>query len=178
MDAIAAAQASPIAATQEAPATTFSAQAERLAMESQLGRTEQPGGALGKDEFLNLLVAQLSHQDPLNPMDSTESIAQLAQFSALEQMQNVADQVEKQRHASSMLDAMLLDGQHVAIELQNGTTAEGLIESASWMNSELNLSIGGQNIPFSKIANIRMLALPEEDTHSTVSDIENNVSAI
>ena len=44
---------------------------------------------LGKNDFLNLLVAQLENQDPLNPMDSTDFTAQLAQFSALEQMTNV-----------------------------------------------------------------------------------------
>ena len=44
---------------------------------------------LGKEDFLRLLVAQLSAQDPLNPMDSREFTAQLAQFSALEQMTNV-----------------------------------------------------------------------------------------
>ncbi|MDH5762686.1 MAG: hypothetical protein OEZ51_06885 [Nitrospinota bacterium] len=49
---------------------------------------------LGKDEFLRLLVAQLSAQDPLNPMDSREFSAQLAQFSALEQMTNVNSTLE------------------------------------------------------------------------------------
>lgn len=44
-----------------------------------------PNGALGKDAFLKLLVAQLSHQDPLAPMDGAQMITQLAQFSALEQ---------------------------------------------------------------------------------------------
>jgi len=44
---------------------------------------------LGKEDFLQLLVAQLSAQDPLNPMDSREFSAQLAQFSALEQMTNM-----------------------------------------------------------------------------------------
>jgi flagellar basal-body rod modification protein FlgD len=44
---------------------------------------------LGKDQFMTLLVAQLQNQDPLNPMDSTGFTAQLAQFSSLEQLQNI-----------------------------------------------------------------------------------------
>ncbi len=49
---------------------------------------------LGKNDFLNLLVTQLQHQDPLNPTESTEFTAQLAQFSSLEQLNNINDNLK------------------------------------------------------------------------------------
>lgn len=48
-----------------------------------------PNDYLGKDAFLQLMITQLRYQDPLDPMDNKDSIAQMAQFSALEQMQNL-----------------------------------------------------------------------------------------
>ncbi len=51
---------------------------------------------MDKDAFINLLVTQMKYQDPLEPMDNSEMLAQLAQFSALEQMMNVAQASTKQ----------------------------------------------------------------------------------
>lgn len=56
--------------------------------------TDSTDGTLGKDTFMTLLLAQLQNQDPLNPMDSTEFSAQLAQFTSLEQMYNVNENLE------------------------------------------------------------------------------------
>jgi flagellar basal-body rod modification protein FlgD len=47
--------------------------------------------ALGKEVFLQLLVTQLQHQDPLDPQDNSQFLAQLAQFSSLESLQTISD---------------------------------------------------------------------------------------
>jgi len=65
------------------------------------------GGAMGKDQFVKLLVAQMTHQDPLNPMDSSQMAAQLAQFSSVEQLMNINTTLSGQADGtSSMLNAL------------------------------------------------------------------------
>ncbi len=49
------------------------------------------GNVLGKDDFMTLLIKQLSHQDPLNPMDSSEFTSQLTEFSSLEELVNIKE---------------------------------------------------------------------------------------
>lgn len=63
-------------------------------------------GVLGKDDFLELLVVQLQNQDPLNPLDDKEFIAQLAQFSSLEQMTNVAAGIESLTETVARQDSL------------------------------------------------------------------------
>ncbi|MEH6942172.1 flagellar hook assembly protein FlgD [Bacillus sp. JJ722] len=62
---------------------------------NQQEQRKNNGSVLGKDEFLKILMVQLQNQDPMNPMDDKEFIAQMAQFSTLEQMTNMAVSFEK-----------------------------------------------------------------------------------
>lgn len=72
--------------------------------EKKIGTTE-----LGKDAFLTLLITQMQYQDPLNPSSDTEWIAQMAQFSALEAMQNMGQTMENSQ-------AFQLVGQYVIVD--------------------------------------------------------------
>jgi len=62
-----------------------------------------PGGALGKDQFLKMLIAQLQNQDPMNPMQGDQMAAQLAQFSSLEQLQQINQTLTDQGSANGSL---------------------------------------------------------------------------
>lgn len=86
------------------------------------GKEPTPDKALGKEDFLKLLIVQLTHQDPLNPMDDREFIAQAAQFSALEQMQNLNESFSTVAKAMSRVERMAalgLIGREV--EVMSGT---------------------------------------------------------
>ncbi|MFH1688288.1 MAG: flagellar hook capping FlgD N-terminal domain-containing protein [bacterium] len=82
------------------------------------GTARQTGNmqSLGKDDFLQLLVAKLANQDPMNPMEDQDFVAQLAQFSSLEQMNNIAQGI------STSNDLDMLQSQSI-----NNTMAAGLI---------------------------------------------------
>lgn len=74
---------------------------------------------LDKDDFMNLLITQLQNQDPLNPTDSTEFTAQLAQFSSLEQLSNVNQNIQTlHRYQASINNAQTVSfiGKEVTAE--------------------------------------------------------------
>jgi len=73
-------------------------------------------GAVGKDDFLKLLVTQLRFQDPMNPMEDKEFIAQMAQFNSLEEMQNLNKNLAAQNEFAQLTQASSLIGKTVAIK--------------------------------------------------------------
>ncbi len=62
---------------------------------SNANGNSEPKKELGKDDFMNLMVVQYQNQNPLEPMSNEDMLAQMAQFSSLEQMKNVASSMEK-----------------------------------------------------------------------------------
>jgi flagellar basal-body rod modification protein FlgD len=107
-------------------------QAEQFARDFniQLNPTRQPQQNMGRDEFLKILITQLSYQDPTAPMEDKEFIAQMAQFSTLEQMTGMAKDFSK---LTSMLmgnEASSALGRNVEI-LEGEQTVQGLVQAVT-----------------------------------------------
>ncbi|MFO7748843.1 MAG: FlgD immunoglobulin-like domain containing protein [Desulfobacteraceae bacterium] len=101
---------------------------DRLSSSYQPRETEKEEEALGRENFLTMLVAQLENQDPLNPMEGSDFSAQLAQFSSLEQLMNLNETMENMATAftnSSEADVTNLVGKEVTGEVDAIEVADG-----------------------------------------------------
>ena len=85
---------------------------------------------LGKDDFLKLLIAQLANQDPTSPMENTEFIAQMAQFSSLEQMTNMSTSFSKMAGIIASSEASSMVGKTVEVDV-NGEAITGTVDAAT-----------------------------------------------
>jgi flagellar basal-body rod modification protein FlgD len=85
---------------------------------------------LGKDDFMKILITQLSHQDPTKPMEDKEFIAQMAQFSSLEQMTNMSRQFTTVAQRLNSSSAMNVLGQDVEL-MVNGSAVTGSVEAVT-----------------------------------------------
>ncbi len=75
--------------------------------------TSASNQTLGKDDFLKLLVAQLQNQDPMNQQDDAQFIAQMAQFSSVEQLQNISTAMDAMSLRSALTEGSSLIGKNV-----------------------------------------------------------------
>jgi flagellar basal-body rod modification protein FlgD len=105
-----------------------------------------PGGVLGKNDFLKLMVAQLQAQDPLQPTDSSAYMGQLAQFTELEQVTNMAQTSQQSASAQKVAQAVALIGHTVtAVDPSTGATTQGAVQSVQITSSGATLTVEGSS---------------------------------
>ena len=102
---------------------------------------------LGKDDFLQLLVTQLQHQDPLAPMEDKDFIAQMAQFTSLEQMKNMNNAVQVTQATSYI-------GKQVTWDDEKGVQQTGIVKSVRIANGEPKIVVGDQSLALDKITSV------------------------
>ncbi|MEF2965209.1 flagellar hook capping FlgD N-terminal domain-containing protein [Paenibacillus sp. M1] len=126
--------------------------------------------SLGKDEFLQLLITQLSNQDPMSPLSDTEFIAQMAQFSSVEQLMNISGQLDAMSQSLGMVsgligkqvtwtqDATGNDSLEYSIDGENGsgtTTLSGIVESIIVKDGVQYAQVGEYQVPLTDITQIQ-----------------------
>ncbi|WP_044476810.1 flagellar hook assembly protein FlgD [Oceanobacillus massiliensis] len=101
---------------------------------SNQNTTRTPSANLGKDEFLQILMTQLQNQDPSQPMDDTQFISQMAQFSSLEQMMNMTNSIDtlvQSQLISPVIEYSHMIGKEVSYEATDQETGEALGNTSS-----------------------------------------------
>lgn len=114
--------------------------------------------------FMELMVAQLRYQDPLNPADSGEFLAQTAQFNALEQMTKVAEQTATLVASQLAFGAAGMVGREVSYLKEDGTTATGRVNGVTFSTDGPMLDVGGTEVPLAWVATIHESAPSSTDT--------------
>lgn len=107
---------------------------------AQAAKKAQSSNTLDKDAFLQLLVAQMKYQDPLEPTSNTEYISQYATFSELEQMQNMSASMDLFRASSLVGETVLLN---VRDSQGRITTVQGNVDYVVYENNKAYLSVNG-----------------------------------
>jgi len=116
---------------QEKAATTMLVDAENKRLSLELNqRNTTPNQSLGKEDFLKILLTQLAHQDPTAPMEDKEFIAQMAQFSSLEQMTNMAADFAKMARMLRVTEASSSLGKSVELSLED-ETVQGVVRAVT-----------------------------------------------
>jgi flagellar basal-body rod modification protein FlgD len=113
---------------------------------------------LGKQDFLKLLMAQLQNQDPMKPMDDTQMIAQMAQFSALEATQQLNQTIQNNNNVQTVSQAGALIGKYVLADQSDGSSISGAVTDINFTSTNgvvsPTLLVNGQDVDYSTIRKV------------------------
>ena len=118
------------------------------------GPTTKISNSEDKDMFLQLLVAQMKYQDPSNPADSSEFLAQTAQFTALEKMQEVADQTSQLVALQVAFGASSMVGRTVTYPAADGTISTGVVDSVQFGATGPVLKVDGNDVFLAQVQSV------------------------
>jgi flagellar basal-body rod modification protein FlgD len=106
-----------------------------------------PVQKLGQDEFIKILVTQLTSQDPLNPQKDTEFVAQMAQFSAMETTKAMQNEIQTMR-ANSLI------GHSVEVKVEKSDNVRGEVTGVDSTKGEPRIIIDGVSYPVSNVVRV------------------------
>jgi len=106
---------------------------------------------MGQEDFLKLLAVQFQHQDPMKPMEDTAFIAQMAQFTALDQSSSMLTQMKSLGATQDVATANSYIGRHVTLDAGDNKTVSGDVSGVDMTSGTPRLIIGDYTYPFSSV---------------------------
>ncbi|KAF0171825.1 MAG: flagellar basal-body rod modification protein FlgD [Limisphaerales bacterium] len=113
-----------------------------------------PQKVLDQDDFLKLLMTQFTSQDPMEPMKDTAFIAQMAQFTALEQSKSMTADIAALREQQQILQANGMLGRNVVVQVDGGLVAQGTVTAVQLEAGTPKLVVNGQAYELGQVLNI------------------------
>jgi flagellar basal-body rod modification protein FlgD len=122
-----------------------------------------PQQTLNQKDFLQLLVAQMQNQDPLNPQSNTEMAAQMAQFTSLTQSSAMSASL-------AMLQANSLIGSTVALQINAQTTASGVVQGVILQNGTPQIIVNGSTYNLSQVLSVTPTATTQTSSSTPATN--------
>jgi flagellar basal-body rod modification protein FlgD len=119
--------------------------------------------SLDSADFMKLLSVQFQRQDPLKPMEDTAFIAQMAQFSALEQSNALVAEMGRLRADQQLLTANSYLGRTVTVDLGGGETATGVVSAVESGSAGVTLTVGGESYALAVVRRIEPTSPAPQD---------------
>lgn len=116
--------------------------------------TRPPADQMGKDTFLKLLVAQLKYQDPMKPADSSAFLAQSAQFTMVEKLEELARHNAESLATQRLLVGSSLLGREVTYAGSDGQDATGLVAGVRVEGDRSFVRVGGVDVPIGAVKEV------------------------
>ena len=126
-----------------------------------------PVKMLGQNEFLKLLVTQMRNQDPMQPVSDTEFIAQMAQFSSLEQTKTMSADITKLRQGNDFLQATNLLGKEVRLHLGDMEFTKGIVTDLNVKDGEARIIVGDKTYTLDQVNSVSSEAPETEENITT-----------
>lgn len=127
-----------------------------LMQNTETASSRIPTKTLTQQDFLKLLVTQLTTQDPLNPMKDTEFVAQMVQFSMLEQNKSMQDTISAMNLSQRVVQANSMIGRTVRVVGDDATVSIGVVSSVVMDSGEPRLLVNGNLYPLEKVMTISL----------------------
>jgi flagellar basal-body rod modification protein FlgD len=129
-------------------------QTQQAESSSGSGLTGGIGDSLDRNQFLEILLAQLQNQNPLKPQESGKFVDQMASLTSLEQMTQISDSLKSFQQSQRSQQFLTLLDKNVKVQTKDGNNLTGKVESVKFTGDSTSVIVGGSEVSTSEIAAI------------------------